>query len=537
MTTSSSRYDSILLEVVWTRMISIVDEAAKAIVRTSFSTLSNEANDFACVLTDNRGFSLAQNSGSIPSFIATLPATVRHFIDEFGYDNFGPGDVLITNDPWKGTGHLSDVCLVCPIFRGDKIVAFAATTSHVPDIGGRLRAMESRQVFEEGVQIPLMKIISAGKTDETLVKLLSKNVRTPEQTIGDIWAQISACELMCDRLGRLMDDYALDDLTALADELFDRAETAMRKVVSEVPDGVYRYAIDTDGASASDPYHFAVAVTVAGSDILVDYDGTSSSQPRAINCVMAYTYAMSAYAIKCALLPDLANNEGMFRPIKVIAPENTLVNPRYPAAVVARASTGHYLPVVVFGAMQQVIPDKVMAAAGSPLWVLTQTGVNDDGRPYTNVLFYNGGMGATAGKDGEGCLSWPSNISSSPIEISERNSPLFCRHKRFAPGSGGAGKHRGGLGQEIEFISESERPILTLFMTERTRIAAPGFNGGEDGQLGSVQINGVDIDTNAQHVMNKGDTVSMRTPGGGGYGLAKDRPSGLIDIDRKREYV
>ncbi|MBT5110517.1 MAG: hydantoinase B/oxoprolinase family protein [Rhodospirillaceae bacterium] len=535
MSPQTSRYDSILLEVVWTRMISIVDEAAKAIVRTSFSTLSNEANDFACVLTDKRGFSLAQNSGSIPSFIATLPATVRDFIDEIGYDNFEPGDVLITNDPWKGTGHLSDVCLVCPIFRDGKIVAFAATTSHVPDIGGRLRAMDSRQVFEEGVQIPLMKIISAGKTDETLVKLLSQNVRTPEQTLGDIWAQISACELMRDRMLRLMDDYALADLTELADELFDRAEAAMRKVIAEVPDGVYRYAIDTDGGD--ERYHFAVAVTVNGSDILVDYDGTSPSQPRAINCVMAYTYAMSAYAIKCALLPDLANNEGMFRPITVTAPEDSLINPRYPAAVVARASTGHYLPVCVFGALQQVIPEKVMAAAGSPLWVLTQTGINDDGKPYTNVLFYNGGMGATANKDGEGCLSWPSNISSSPIEISERNSPLFCRFKRFASGSGGAGKQRGGLGQEIEFVSESERPILALFMTERTQIAAPGFDGGGDGQLGAVQINGADVDTNAQHVMNKGDTVLLRTPGGGGYGDPRDRPAELSDRDRKRGYV
>ena len=535
MTEQKSRYDSILLEVVWTRMISIVDEAAKAIVRTSFSTLSNEANDFACVLTDNRGFSLAQNSGSIPSFIATLPATVRHFIDEIGYDNLEPGDILITNDPWKGTGHLSDVCLVCPIFRGGQIVAFAATTSHVPDIGGRLRAMESRQVFEEGVQIPLMKIISAGKTDETLVKLLTQKVRTPEQTIGDIWAQISACELMQDRLQRLMDDYALDEITALADELFDRAEAAMRKVISDVPDGTYRYTIDTDGAEET--YHFAVAVTVKDSDILVDYDGTSPSQPRAINCVMAYTYAMSAYAIKCALLPELANNEGMFRPIKVVAPKDTLVNPSYPAAVVARASTGHYLPVVVFGALQQVIPDKVMAAAGSPLWVLTQTGINDDGKPYTNVLFYNGGMGATSGKDGEGCLSWPSNISSSPIEISERNSPLFCQFKRFAVGSGGNGKHRGGLGQEIEFISESERPIITLFMAERTRIAAPGFDGGEDGQHGAVKINGKNIDTNTQHVMSKGETVYLRTPGGGGYGDAKDRPAHLTKLDRKRGYV
>ena len=516
MTEQKSRYDSILLEVVWTRMISIVDEAAKAIVRTSFSTLSNEANDFACVLTDNRGFSLAQNSGSIPSFIATLPATVRHFIDEIGYDNLEPGDILITNDPWKGTGHLSDVCLVCPIFRGGQIVAFAATTSHVPDIGGRLRAMESRQVFEEGVQIPLMKIISAGKTDETLVKFLTQNVRTPEQTIGDIWAQISACELMQDRLQRLMDDYALDEITALADELFDRAEAAMRKVISGVPDGTYRYTIDTDGAEET--YHFAVAVTVKDSDILVDYDGTSPSQPRAINCVMAYTYAMSAYAIKCALLPELANNEGMFRPIKVVAPKDTLVNPSYPAAVVARASTGHYLPVVVFGALQQVIPDKVMAAAGSPLWVLTQTGINDDGKPYTNVLFYNGGMGANHQGDGIACLSWPSNVSSTSIEVSEHIAPLRFRHKKLREESGGPGARRGGMGQDILIEVRSPTPIAVSFLAERTVIPAFGIEGGGAGATGALHINGEKVDPKRQYVLGAGETIQLSTPGGGGHG-------------------
>jgi N-methylhydantoinase B len=534
MSETQSRFDAILLEVTWTRLISITDEAAKAIVRTSFSTLSNEANDFACVLTDSRGYLLAQNSGSIPSFIATLPATVRHFIDEIGFDNLAPGDLLITNDPWKGTGHLSDVCLVRPIFRNDRIVAFAATTSHVPDIGGRLRALEARQIFEEGLQIPLMKLIERGKTDQTLVKLIAQNVRVPDQTLGDIWAQAGACELMADRLTRLMDDYGLNTLSELADELFQRTETAMRRAIADVPDGTYRYAMDSDGDGEC--YRFAVAVTVAGGDITIDYTGTSAAQPRAINCVLAYTYAMSAYAVKCALLPELANNEGMFRPIKVIAPEDSLVNPRYPAAVVARASTGHYLPVLVFGALLDVLPDKVMAAAGSPLWVFTHTGLDDDGKPYANVFFFNGGMGATAAKDGENCLSWPSNISSTPVEVAERNSQMFCRHKRFSPGSGGAGRRRGGLGQEILFESESERPIIGLFMTERTRVAAPGFSGGGDGRLGAVEINGVAVDSHVQHVLHMGDTVLLRTPGGGGFGDPKDRPEDLIERDRIRGY-
>ena len=528
-------FDAVLMEVLWTRIISIVDEAAKAIVRTSFSTLSNEANDFACVLTDARGFSLAQNAGSIPSFIATLPQTVRHFLREIGTEAMRPGDTLVTNDPWMGTGHLSDVCLVKPIFRDGRLVAFAATTSHVPDIGGRLRAIESRQVFEEGLQIPPMHLIREGAADETLVRLIRRNVRTPDQTLGDIWAQVSANELMAERLLTLMADYGLGDLEGFADELFRRTEGAMRAAIRALPDGTYRFGFETDGAD--EPYVFRIALTVAGDEIVADYAGSSPVQPRAINCVMAYTYAMTAYAVKCALSPDLPNNEGMFRPIRVTAPEDTIINPRYPASVVARSNTGHYVPVLVFGALQQVIPDRVMAAAGSPLWVFTVTGIDDDGRTFANVLFYNGGMGATQAADGESVLSWPSNISSTPVEVAERNGPLFCHWKRLRPGSGGDGRHRGGLGQDILFECTSERPLVALFMTERTRRAAPGLDGGGAGDLGAVLINDVPVDVHRQHVLAKGDRVLLRTPGGGGYGPPAARAAAARAADRAEGYV
>jgi N-methylhydantoinase B len=428
-------FDAITLEVLWTRLISVVDEAAKAIVRTSFSTLSNEANDFACMLTDARGYSLAQNSGSIPSFIGTLPATVRHFLRAMGAAVMRPGDVLITNDAWMGTGHMSDVCVLKPIFRAGRLVAFSATTSHMPDIGGRLRAIEAREVFEEGIHIPLMKLMREGRTDETLIEMIRANVRTPDQTVGDIWAQVGANELMEKRLLALMDAAGLETLDELGDELFTRAERAMRAAIRAVPDGTYRYAMRTDGVD--EPLDYRVALTIAGDEITADYAGTSPQQPRAINCVLAYTYAMTAYAIKCALLPGLANNEGMYRPLRVTAPEGCLLNPRFPAAVVSRAVTGHYVPVLLFGALHQVIPDRVMAGAGSPLWAVQQTGLRPDGRPYTNIFFFNGGMGATPTKDGEHVLSWPSNISSTPVEVAERNSPLFFREKRLTAGSGG----------------------------------------------------------------------------------------------------
>jgi len=535
----TTTFDAITLEVLWTRLISVVDEAAKAIVRTSFSTLSNEANDFACVLTDARGHALAQNSGSIPSFIGTLPATVRHFLREMGPEGLKPGDVLITNDPWQGTGHMSDVCLVKPIFRPDahgrRLVAFASTTSHMPDIGGRIRAIEARELFEEGFHIPLTHLIREGRVDETLVALLRANVRTPDQTVGDIWAQVSANELMENRVRRLMDEYGLDSLEGLGDELFGRSERAMREAIRAVPDGTYRYGIDTDGFEV--PYKFRLALTVAGDRIVADFTGTSPAQPRAINCVMAYTYAMTAYAVRCALLPGLPNNEGMYRPVTVEAPEGCLLNPKFPAAVVSRAQTGHYVPILVLGALHQVIPDRVAAAAGSPLWAVAQSGTRDDGRPYTTVLFFNGGMGATASKDGEHVLSWPSNISSTPVEVAERNSPLFFHYKRMRPGSGGKGTHRGGLGQDILIESESPRPIVMSFMAERTRFPAPGLARGGPGGLGDVRINGKKVDHRRQHVLDRGDRVLISTPGGGGYGPAGKRTKELRQRDRERGYA
>jgi N-methylhydantoinase B len=532
----TTTFDAVTLEVLWTRIISIVDEAAKAIVRTSFSTLSNEANDFACVLTDPGGGALAQNTGSIPSFIATLPATVRHFLRGLGPDGLEPGDVLITNDPWMGTGHKSDVCLVKPIFRAGRLMAFSATTSHMPDIGGRIRAIEAREVFEEGLHIPLAKLIHAGRVDATLVQLLRANVRTPDQTVGDIWAQVGANELMERRVLNLLDDYRLDSLEGLADALFTRCERAMRAAIRVVPDGTYRYGMKTDGMA--EPFVFEIALTVDGDEVLADYTGTSPQQPRAINCVLAYTYAMTAYAIRCALLPGLPNNEGMYRPVKVSAPEGCLLNPRFPAAVVSRSNTGHYVPVLVLGALHQAIPERVMAGAGSPLWAVTQSGVReDDGKPYTNVLFFNGGMGATPLKDGENVLSWPSNISSTPVEVAERNSPLVFHYKRLGPGSGGSGRFRGGLGQEMLIESESESPIALNFMAERTRIPAPGLAGGEPGGLGDVRINGRRIDNRTQHIVRRGDRVLVRTPGGGGYGPVAARDPALVERDRRLGYV
>ncbi|MDX2157616.1 MAG: hydantoinase B/oxoprolinase family protein [Hyphomicrobiaceae bacterium] len=527
--------DPVTLEIVWTRLISAVDEAAKVIVRTSFSTLSNEANDFACVITDANGCSLAQNTGSIPSFIGCLPATVRHFLDRMGRDRMKPGDVLITNNPWDATGHLNDITLVKPVFRGSRLVAFAASTSHVPDIGGRVRSIEPREVYEEGFHIPLMHLVREGVTDETLVKLLRTNVRTPDQTLGDVWAQASALAVIERRLLATMDDYGLETLAAFADDLFRRSEAAMRAAIRTVPSGTYRYAMRTDGLDES--FEMCVAVTIDGDDATFDFTGTSPQQARAINCVWVYTFAMTAYALKCALLPNLPNNEGVLRPIKVVAPEGSLLNPKFPVSVGGRAATGHYVPALIFGALHQAIPEKVMAAPGSPLWILTLAGLGEDAKPFATVLFYNGGLGGRAAGDGVSTLSWPSNISSTPVEVAERSGRLFFHEKALKPGSGGDGERRGGLGQRIVLESLSAREMQALLVTERTKLAAPGIGGGRDGALGRVAINGADVDTRRMQLIRQGDKIVIETPGGGGYGDAARRSAAARERDRAMGYV
>jgi N-methylhydantoinase B len=532
---ANAPFDAVTLEILWRRAISAVDEAAKALRRTSFSTLVNESNDFACVLTDAEGRSLAQNTESIPSFIGTLPVTVKAFIAEIGLASMRPGDVLITNNPWIATGHLNDITVAKPIFRNGRVVAFAASTAHAPDIGGKVRSVEPREVFEEGFHIPVMKLISEGRPDETLLKLLRAAVRTPDQTEGDLWAQIGGLDLLERRLGDLMGEYGLDDLETFSTEILGRCEKAMQAAIRTLPDGTYPYSFQTDGLEA--PFTYNIAVKVQGDRIAVDYAGTSPQVDRAINCTMTYTFAMTAYALKCALLPGLPNNEGIFRTIEVAAPEGSIVNPRFPAAVGGRMATGHYLPFAVFGALAPVIPERIIAACGSPLWSMIQTGVRANGRTYANVLFFNGGMGATDSHDGQSTYAWPSNVSNVPVELIERNGPLIVHRKQLRPGSGGPGRFRGGLGQEVEFEVTSDTPIGVIFMAERCRFPAPGMQGGEAGAPGEVCIDGVPVDYRRNVVLGKGQRIVLRTPGGGGFGSLQQRAEAAVDRDRLQAYT
>jgi N-methylhydantoinase B len=529
-------FDAVELELLWRRLISLVDEAAAALVRTSFSTLVRESYDFSCIVTDAQGESLVQATESIPSFIGTLPATVKHFLRFFPPEELSPGDILITNDIWLGTGHLPDITVAKPIFRDRKLVAFSASTAHAPDIGGKIRSPEPREVFEEGLQIPPMKLMRAGRADETLVSIIRKNVRTPDETMGDLWAQVVALDLMEDRLLHLMAQAQLPDLRGLSQEIQLRCEKAMRAAIAILPDGTYHSSLQTDGLMDK-PITLRMALTIANDTISIDYAGTDPQVDRAINCALCYTYAMSMYGVKVCISPDLPNNEGAWRPISVAAPEGCIVHPVFPASGGSRMLIGHYLPMLVFGCLGQILPERVMAACGSPMWGMNQSGLRPNGKPYANMFFFNGGMGGNVRGDGLSCLSWPSNVSSTPIEISEHIAPLRFHHKRLRPDSGGAGRHRGGLGQDVLIESRSETPIAVSFLAERTRFPAFGIEGGKPGAAGQLRINGRAVDPKMQYVLQRGDTVQMSTPGGGGHGDPDKRDVERVGADLKAGYV
>ena len=503
--------DPITLEIQWKRLVSMVDEASAAFVRTSFSVLVREANDFAVVLTDAGGRSIAQSVLSIPSFIGTLPATVKHFLKRYPPHTLNPGDVMITNDPWMGTGHIHDVNIAMPIFDKGGIVAYAAVVSHMPDIGGRIRNAGIRDIYEEGLQIPPLMLIRGGKPDQSLLDMIGQNVRVPEQTLGDIWAQVAACKMLEERLRPLLRD---TDLMALGTEIRGRSEKAMRKAIREVPDGVYHAQTRHDGFE--EPILINCTVTVKGDTIAIDYTGSSAQVPRAVNVVPIYTFAYSAFAVKALLCPDVPNNEGSFLPISTSAPEGSIFNPRYPAASGGRGMIGHMMVPAIMMALAEVLPERAIAE-GSSNSSITVTG-ECKGRPYAAVNFMNAGQGATQFRDGYTMLSFPSNLSNTPIEVFEQMAPVRVVERAIRRGSGGAGRQRGGDGLRFEVEVVADTPMMASMIMTRFRTAPQGIFGGGPGKVGALRLNGKDIDPADHWVLKKGDRVVMETAGGGGYG-------------------
>jgi N-methylhydantoinase B len=535
---STETYDGISLEILWSRLISIVDESAATLLRTSFSTIVRESNDYACVLMDSSGDSLAENTGSIASFVRILSKTTKHLMGLFDPETLEPGDVLMTNDPWLGTGHLPDITIAMPIFRNNRIVAWTANCAHSPDIGGSLWAADAREMFEEGLRILPIKFLRAGQPNATLIEMIKGNVRTPELTIGDMYAQVSSAEVCANRLIEFMEEQEVLDLGPLSTAIQGRAEQAMRRAIAEVPDGEYVYSIDTDGYNG-EPLKLCIQVTVASDEIYVDFAGSSPQVDRGYNSVLNYSSAYTEYPIKCALTPNTPKNEGSNRPLHVTAPEGSVLSSRFPAAGSARQLVGHFLAGLVFGALAPAIPDKVIAdSGGGPCLRTVYSGVGYNNTRFSAVLFASGGMGASSTSDGLSCVGFPANTGAGSYEALESVAPLLFWKAELLTDSGGPGEHRGGLGQEVVVEIMTQQPIVVSTMSDRWEHPAFGLFGGMHGCTTIVELNdGRPVNPKGRALLQPHDRLRLHFAGGGGFGSPDKRDPVAVERDLRDELI
>ncbi|MBI4505032.1 MAG: hydantoinase B/oxoprolinase family protein [Chloroflexi bacterium] len=525
-------YDAATLEILWNGLTASADEAAATLVRTSFSTIVRESNDFACVLLDAEGDTLAESHLSIPSFVGCLPHTVKHLLRRFPPDIWQPGDVVVTNDPWLATGHRPDITMAMPIFHRGELVGFAGSIAHSPDIGGALWSADCREVFEEGLGIPPLWLYRAGALNRDLIELYRANSRVPDQAIGDLHAQVAAGEVLTRRLIEMLEDRDIRDLRALSVALQARAEAAMRAAIRALPDGTYRSAVQLDGYD--EPLRIACAVTVHDDELCIDYAGTSPQVDRGLNCVLVFTRAYSIYPVKCVLDPETPKNEGAYRPIQVVAPEGCLVNPRFPAPVNARHLVGQVLSSAILEALFQALPERVIADSGSaPAFRTVFSGVGRHGERFQFTLFANGGMGARPTADGLPCTPFPTNSACASIEVMESLTPLTVWAKQVRPDSGGPGTWRGGYGQEIIVQVSGDQPVTLSVLSDRGRHPARGLRGGRPGACVDVQLvsRQANLPRKGRAVLQPGDVVALRYAGGGGYGDPRQRDPALVCAD------
>lgn len=533
---AGTAFDPVTLEILWSRLISIADESAAALVRTSFSTIVRESNDYACALLDAEGNSLAESTVSIPAFIGTMPRTLKHCLKRFPPETLQPGDAILTNDPWMATGHLHDFTLVAPVFHRGKLVAFAGNIAHTPDIGGAMWTADARELFEEGLRVVPVKLMKAGRLNQDLDELIRANVRVPEQVMGDLHAQVAAAEVCGRRLVDLLEEQGMEDLSALGGAIQARAERAMRQAIEAIPDGEYSFSVETDGFDW--PLTIRIKITIRGSNLHVDFAGTSPQIDRGLNSVYNYTYAYTTYPLKCILDPFTPKNEGSFRPITVDAPEGTILNPSYPAPVDARQLTGHYLTAAVFGAMASAIPDRVIADSGGPPIRIVYAGTGHGGQRFSQIVFPWGGLGARPNQDGLPCTPFPSNSGCGSFEAMESVSPLLIWQRKMIPDSGGPGRYRGGLGQEIVVELVAPEPARVSILSERLRHPPLGLLGGLPGAPAGLQLNESDpLPAKGRTVFKPGDVVRLRYAGGGGYGPPRDRDRARVLEDLKNELI
>ena len=535
-------FDPVTLEVMWSRLINITEECWITIWRTAFSTIIGEAQDFGCELLDVGGESLAHSPRSMPVFNLTLPRAVKSLLAAFPKETLRKGDVLVTNDPWMCAGHLFDVALVTPVFREGRMVALAGSIAHCSDIGGTRNHMNAREVYEEGLQIPPMKLYRGGQANGDLLGIIRQNVRKPDMVLGDIHAQHAANRVAMHRLLDFMEEYGLDDLSGLALEVQSRAERAMREAIAAVPDGLYGSRVSFD--AIDEPLQLAVEIEVEGDRMKVAWEGPAQLPVGGINCTMNYTAAHTVYALKSILTPEIPSNAGCFKPIEVTAPDGSILNCRYPASVNMRTHTGWYCAPAIFAALASVLPDQVQAFTGLPMGAGAY-GRDRSGEVYNDHLFQGGGQGASAHGDGKSALLFPTSAANTSVEMFETRTPLLVEEKALLADSGGPGKYRGGLGQRVcvRKLYDDGQPALLSLHPQGMLVATPGLFGGQAGSLAAVALNapeGVrrnrELDGIAE-LSRPSEVCVIEMPGGSGYGDPAERDRQAVERDLQEGYI
>lgn len=543
MNDQSWHLSEIDVQIMWNRLLSVVEEQGQTLVRTAFSTSAREAGDISAGVFDLRGRMLAQAVTGTPGHINTMAASVGHFLDVFPVADMKEGDVYITNDPWKGTGHLYDLVVVSPTFMDGRIVALFACTSHLVDMGGVGQTPEGRQIWHEGLFIPLLRLVCAGEMNEDLLAMIRANVREPVQVIGDVYALIACNEIGSRRLVAMMREFALPGLGTLGEEIITRSRRAMSEAIGRLPKGTWTNTMRVDGYEA--PLDLVASVTIAEDTIHVDFTGTSGMSSYAINCPLCYTEAYTTFGINCVVAPAVPNNAGTLDAVKVTAPPGTVVSATYPAAVYARSSIGHMMPDVVYGALEQAIPGRVPAEGTSNLWSLKMvaghglTWVGDKtGTPFMVMSFHSGGAGARPFQDGLSATPFPSGVRNVPVEATEAITPLVIWRKELRQDSGGAGRYRGGLGQVMEVGSREDAAFGIFAGFERVKFPARGRNGGGPGQCGALSLrSGAQLKPKGLQVVPPGERLVIEMPGGGGMGPAAERDPDAVRRDVRLGYL
>lgn len=527
-------------QVMWNRLLSVVEEQGQTLVRTAFSPIVRECGDISAGVFDLEGRMMAQAVTGTPGHVNSMAESVKHFINYFPLNTMNEGDIFITNDPWMGTGHLNDFVLTTPCFKDNKIVGLFSCTSHLTDIGGLGVGPDATDIHMEGLYIPMLKLADRGVMNETLLKLVSQNTRQPVETEGDVYSLAACNDIGCKRLVEMMNEFEIDDLKSLSDFIYDKSLSAVENEIKKIPNGVYENSMMIDGFEKD--IKLEAKLTVSDKSISVDYTGTSDKSKFGINVPLSYTKAYTCFGLSCLVSAEIPNNAGSLKPFEIDAPLGSILNAPYPAAVCARHIIGQMLPDVVFGCLEKAIPDKVPAEGASCLWNITFRGKTDRGA-NNNSLFavtavVNGGTGARPNKDGLSATAYPSGVRGTPVEINEAVAPLLFLKKEYNPGSGGKGKYNGGLGQLIEIKSAINEDMDLLASFDRIKFPARGRFNGSNGKPGQVSIKGKGkLNGKGTQVIKAGDILQIHTPGGAGYGDYLERDQGLLEKDLENEFL